>query len=167
MIGSLSDLKERIGLKGNDEFDGVLYSLLASAEAEAGRYCNREFVKGAYTEWFYDVEDEVFVKAVPISSVSGVQVDGEAVDVSGLFVERDVGRIYPISGKVVMVVYEGGFEVVPVDVKLAIEMLAGAMFLESMGQINVVESQEIVYKPSYLRKRAFEILDRYRLGASG
>lgn len=162
MIGNLSDLKDKLGISGKTDLDGVLYGYLREAERWVVDFCGRQFVRGDYTEWFYDVEDVVYVKEYPIESVNEVEVDGVNIDVSGLTIKSDIGEIKGIKGEKVRVNYRGGYSVVPDTVKSAVEMIAMALFIEGQGAINVVEGQETIYKPSYLIKRAEEILSRWR-----
>jgi hypothetical protein len=50
----------------------------------------------------------------------------------------------------------------PYDLRQAIIYLTSAMYLEGKAGVAVMEGQEIVYRPEYLKKEAYKTFDIYR-----
>ncbi len=175
-----SDVKDFLGITATDH-DVRLTALAAVAQADAEKYCDRKLEGQALTE-YYDGNGTSLLQLrnYPIKSITSIHDDLDreynaddlissddyALDTDFGIVEL-VGLTFGKGSKNIKIVYNAGYSGVgyaalPADLKQAIVYLAAAMFLEGLAGVNVIEAQEIVYRPGYLKKEAYKILDRYR-----
>jgi uncharacterized phiE125 gp8 family phage protein len=179
MLINVQDVNSFLGIKVNTE-DHLILPLLQSAQKEAENYCNQKFEGAEFTEYYNgEGNDCLIVDIAPIVSITSIHDDldreynsDDLIDSDDYTFDADAGIIW-LDGlifakgiKNIKVVYKAGYGSgyadLPYDLKQALIYLTSAMYLEGQAGVNVFENQEIVYRPSYLKKEAYKLLDKYR-----
>lgn len=174
------DVKNFLGIAAAETSDdGIISSTIDRALAETELYCGRIFAEAVYTEYHDgDGSDSVLVDNFPIVSIASLHDDPDREYNADDLIDTDDYVFYANKGKIkldgsvfssgiknIKIVYTAGYGgsiAYPNDLKQAMIDLTASIYLAGKAGINVVESQEIVYRPSYLKKEAYAILKRYR-----
>ena len=167
----------------NENSDSILNQLLQSVSEEVQNHCNRKFLKATHTEYFDgDKAERLFVSNFPIISITSIHDDIERVfgadtlvDTDSYVADSENGIIqfdYPIGlgtgQKNVQVIYEGGYETIPMDLQDAVVKKVSAAFLFSRSQINTQEGMEIQNtRIEKMIEEADKTIERYRRFPSG
>lgn len=156
--------------------DQLIHNLIQQNHARCEQYCGRHFMVADYTE-YHDGNGlrTVLTKEYPINTVTSLHddtdrlyEDGSLVSTTDYVVIGDQGKII-LDGLIfgrginnVKVIYNAGYTDVPEDLQRACEKLVAADIIENASAMNVVESDEVLYRPDKLRKEAFATLDKYK-----
>lgn len=183
MLIDVGDVKEFLGITVTTD-DNVIMPLCQVSQKQANGYCDRELEGSTFIEYQNGTGiDIIQLRNLPIKSITSIYDDWDRVYGANTLVSStdytfvpDTGVIYGIGVGFgtgfnnLKITYVGGYNGIgqtaytdlPYDLKQALIYLASAMYLEGKSGINVMENQEIVYRPSYLKKEAYKILDGYR-----
>jgi hypothetical protein len=184
MLIDVSAVKEFLGIDVNDHDDKIM-PLCQSAQAEADKYCDRIFEGSTYIEYLDgNGIDIIQLRNVPIKSITSIYDDLDRVYGADTLINASdytfntntgvvtaIGFVFGDYPNNIKITYIGGYNgigatsytALPYDLKQALIYLASAMYLEGQAGVQVMEAQEMVYRPSYLKKEAYKILDTYRL----
>lgn len=183
MLISVNDIKEFLGITQTTD-DHIILPLCQASQNIAKGYCDREFEGSTFIE-FHDGDgvDIIQLRIFPIKSITSVYDDYDRVYGADTLIASIDYTFTPDTGIVtllglvfskyvnnVKITYLAGYNgigqtaytALPYDLRQALVYLASAMYLEGKAGINVFEGQEIVYRPTYLKKEAYKILDGYR-----
>ena len=179
-----SDVKNFLGIPSAASADDTLITtIIAQIEAEIKTYCKRKYFQATSLTEYYDGDgtDILLLKEYPIVSVTSLYDDTDRVYGSDtkigsadIIIYGDEGYIrldglsFTKGEKNIKITYKAGYgtgtgeTAMPEDLKLALVMLASAVYLEGKAGVNVFENQEITYRPNQLRKDGYKIFDRYK-----
>jgi len=183
MLINVQDVKDFLGISNNDD-DDKLMPLCQSAQDEADGYVDYQLEGSTFVEVLNgDGTNIIQLRNLPIKSITSIYDDIDLgytsdtlidsgdytfVSASGLVVS--IGFVFAQYVNNVKVTYLAGYNGIgvtaytplPYDLKTALIYLAVAKYLEGKAGVQVFENQEIVYRPSHLRKEAYKTLDGYR-----
>jgi len=174
MITNCSEVRNQFNVTINDD-DGVLLPLIHAAQKYAENYCDTIIEAADVTEYQDgDGTDTVLLRNFPVNSITSVY-DDVGRDYAAASLIPAASYMFESSGRLILenalfsfgrqnvkVVYNAGYADVPDDIKVAVANITFANYLEANGSINMVEGQEIVYRPAKLRSEALRILDLYK-----
>ena len=162
MIVTLEELKMYLKIQGAEE-DARLEQIRSAAEDEIKRHCGRNFEKGTYTELCYASGGLITLRETPVSEIQSVETHPLAERLSVLYFDGESGIVeleQAYTGPV-RVVYVGGYETPPSDLKLAVLRLAEFFYTKAAG----VESESVgELKASYepLPSDVLKLIEPYR-----
>ncbi len=178
MLSRVSRFKDHVGLIEQTD-DHVIFELLKSAEKKAETYCNRVFTQATFAERLDGLMcARLSVKNAPITSITSVHDDLDRNYGASTLLETTEYTFYEESGivcrdgglfqngiKNVQIIYVGAWTpaTFPDDLELDVIKIALADYIESQASIAVIEGNELIYKPSVLRKEAYKGFDKYRI----
>ncbi len=177
---NVQDVKDFLGITVTTDDDKIM-PLCQAAQEEAESYCDRKF-DGASRVEYHDGEGISFLqlKNYPIKAITSIYDDLDrefnaedliaATDytfVPEIGVVELIGLVFGNGVRNIKITYEAGYggtgyDPVPYDLKQALIQLTAAMYLEGKAGVNVFAEQEIVYRPSYLKKEAYKTFDKFR-----
>lgn len=177
---NVQDVKDFLGIDQTTDDDKIM-PLCQAAQNEAEVYCDRK-LEGASRVEYYDGGgiSSLQLKSYPIKAITSIYDDlDRGFNAEDLIAAADytftpetgitelIGLVFADGTRNVKVTYEAGYggtgyDPLPYDLRQALIQLATAMYLEGKAGVNVFENQEIVYRPSYLKKEAYKVFDRYR-----
>lgn len=118
MLVNLSEAERYLG--SLNEQDEKIYTLLQLAERRVKSFCKREFEKSTYTERVVFSDGIGWVNETPLRSINSItHRDGYTVSVRE-FSEDGFIELWEDTNSIYTVNYEGGYETIPDDLKLAI-----------------------------------------------
>lgn len=135
---STANVKTFLGITGSTE-DTIIDALVNSMSVAIAKYCGRDFVSAAATE-YYDGTDapSLVLKRYPIITLTSLNIDGARlfgsstdVDVSAnVIVDNNSGIItlwnlydkFPCGRRNVKVVYTAGYATIPADLQHAAKL---------------------------------------------
>ena len=179
MLIDVSDVKRFLGITVTTD-DDLLMPLCQSAQDMADGMVGFPLEGSTFTDIMdCDGLDIIQLRVVPVQSVTSLYVDWDRtygadtlIASTDYALNGDTGVITAIGCnfvkganaiKVTYVAgYGAGYTALPYDLRQALIYLASAQYIEGKAGVNVFESQEIVYRPSYLKTEAKKILDGYR-----
>lgn len=173
-LSSLSELKSHLGITDSGE-DDQLTQWLLGVEGAVKRYCGRDFVSAAATE-YYDGEDRELLplRRRPLTAVSSVHVDPTGYNGTGTnafssdsewavgdrWFPRSLeesehngsilvatGGCWPAGRGNIKVVYTAGYATIPEDLKLAVNQLASAV--RESAAIGAIKGSETIGRYAY------------------
>jgi hypothetical protein len=183
MLIDITMVKEFLGIIPPTD-DNVLLPLVKSAQVLAESYCDRVLEGSTFIE-FHDGDgvDIIQLRIFPVVSIASIYDDFDRVYPVDSLISPTNYTFFPATGLVTLiglvfhkytnnikVTYDAGYNGIgqtaytnmPLDLKQALIFLTVAQYLEAKAGVNVFANQDIVYRPSYLRKEAYKILDGYR-----
>ena len=179
MLIDVQSIKDFLGITITTDDDKMM-PLCQAAQEYADGYCDRVFDGSTFIEYHDgDGTDIIQLRIMPVISIANIYDDYDRLYGSDSLVAATDYAFNPKTGIVTRVVgvfmkgvnnlkvtytagYGSGYTNLPYDLKQALIYLATAMYLEGKAGVQVFENQEIVYRPSYLKKEAHKILDGYR-----
>lgn len=179
MLINIEDVKSFLGITVTTDDDKMM-PLCQSAQDYADGYCDRTLEGSTFIEYHDgDGTDIIQLRIMPVVSISSIYDDYDRVYGSDSLIASTDYAFNPATGIITRVVgvfmngvnnvkityvagYGSGYTNLPYNLKQALIYLATAMYLEGKAGVQVFENQEIVYRPSYLKKEAHKILDGYR-----
>ncbi len=172
MITTLKETKIWLGIDVTDNSDDdVINAILAPADKWIKEYCQRDFELTSYTSELYDGQghQNLFLKHYPVIEVTGLEIDGEAIDLDDLITYEN-GTLYYAAGfpgghQNISVTYSAGYATLPEDLKLATNMLVKMIYDRRDQEVFGVEQYSLGYVRSVLTEEmpheVREILSRY------
>lgn len=177
---NVQEIKDFLGITVTTD-DHVIMPLCQAAQNEAETYCDRK-LEGASRVEYYDGMgiSSLQLKSYPIKAITSIYDDLDREFNADDLISSDdytfttetgitelIGLVFADGVRNVKVTYEAGFggtgyDPLPYDLRQALINLTVAMYLEAKSGVNVFAEQEIVYRPSYLKKEAYKTLDKYR-----
>lgn len=119
MIVEFDDVKVLLDLqKGGSDKYPELDVILEQVSAAIENHCQRFFLLDEYTETDFFDSREIPLKALPISSVKSVSIDGKS-QILNWRIRGDRIALRDHSEGTYKIVYKGGFDELPLDVKRA------------------------------------------------
>lgn len=174
MIANVAELREQFKVELLDD-DHRLLALLIAAEDYAKRFCGTVLEAEAITEYHDgDGTDIVLLRNFPVNSITSVHDDvnrdyaAASLIAATEYMIESSGRlilengVFNVGRQNVKVVYNAGYSVVPYDLKVAVCNIAFSNYLEANGSINMVEGEEVVYRPAKLRAEATRLLEPFK-----
>lgn len=134
---ALSDVKALLDITGTDD-DTVLAGMISRASAQIVSYAANPILTGSYRETIHTGESPrgpVTLTRFPVTDITSVTLDGEAVDDGDWQLDGEFGFVYRVDTdghwfnwprfSVVVVEYTAGFATTPADVQhAALTMIA-------------------------------------------
>jgi hypothetical protein len=183
MLLTVEDVKSFLGMTVNDDDDKIMPAC-QSAQDEAENFVDYKLEGSTFTE-FQDNDgvDIIQLRNIPVKSITSIHDDWDRAYGSDTLVDSTeyafndktgivtgVGISFSKGVNNIKAVYLAGYNGIgataytnlPYDLKQALIYLACSIYLEGKAGINVLESQEIVYRPKYLKETAEKILQKYR-----
>lgn len=131
MLVSLSEAETYLGSLNNQS--ERITTLLQLAERRVKSFCGREFEKSTYTERVVFSDGIGWVNETPLLSINSItHRDGFTVSVRE-FSEDGFIELWEGTNSIYTVNYEGGYEIVPDDIKLAVLRLMEYYLNQSEG----------------------------------
>lgn len=180
MLITVQDVKDFLGITITDDDDKIWNACLAAQE-EAETFCDRKFDGQSFTEYYDgDGTSVLQLRNYPINAVTSIYDDIDRVYGADTLIDSDdyaintdtgiielVGLAFCKGAKNIKATYTAGYggsgyAVVPFDLAQSLVFKASAIYLAGKAGVNVMEGQEMVYRPNYLTKQAQEIWNRYR-----
>jgi uncharacterized phiE125 gp8 family phage protein len=183
MLITVEDVKNFLGITVTTD-DQVLLPLCQAAQDEASGYVDYELEGSTVIDYLNgDGVDIIFLRSLPVKSITSIYDDIEwdygadtLIDSGDYIFSPETGVVtlfglcFASGTRNVKVTYKAGYNGVgeddytnlPYNLKQALIYIASAMYLEGKAGVQVMEAQEIVYRPSYLKKEANKILDKYK-----
>lgn len=166
---TLAAVKLDLGITAST-FDAELAQRIAQASAMIETHCRRVFARETVQEVFRDVEDyRLSLTRFPISSITSVTVDGEALPSGDYEMDAEAGALFRLSDDArvafravkVTVVYTAGYVLpdtanptLPADVQRACVLAATTAYLGKGRDLTIrSESAQDVGQVSYLDPR--------------
>ena len=180
---TLQDYKTFSGISNNND-DAKLSVILALVQEFVETYCARHFIKATYTEQVSDQTGLLFLRNLPlvsVTSVSYIDIAKESVSMAATeyiaYLEEGSIELYDYATKVspqvlaihkpFTVTYVGGFTETPPTLKLAIMELVTYYFkhqyINKTSSVNVNVQSEDTQSNSNLPPHIKRILDLYRV----
>jgi hypothetical protein len=175
--------KRYFNIKDQYEDDELIDELIADAQKQAETYINRSIEADDYTEYYTgDGSDTLLVRQFPVNSITSIYDDpdreyGASTLIDSADIDFQAGSDNANNGKIV---YDGGIftrsrvqnikiaynagwesEAIPVDIKLAVVFLTGALYFSLKGGVLQIEGDNVEDRPKRLEKEAFKKLDKY------
>lgn len=138
-LTTVSNVKADLNISGSSE-DAYLVRRVNEASKLAATYCARTFMSETVDDTFYmtygDSPEALVLSRRPVSSITSVTVDGEALTSSDYHVETATGLLYRKNsdgdlttwdGEKTVVRFVGGYSSVPEDLEGAVIGLIKAM----------------------------------------
>lgn len=179
MLINVQDIKDFLDITVTTH-DDKLMPLCQSAQDDADGYVDYQLEGSTFIE-FLDGNgiDIIQLRNIPIKSITSIYDDLDLDYTSDTLIDSDdytfnvktgvvglIGLVFSKGMNCVKATYLAGYGTgytnLPYNLKQALIYLASAMYLEGQAGVNVIEGQEMVYRPSYLKKEAYKILDSYR-----
>jgi uncharacterized phiE125 gp8 family phage protein len=179
MLINVQDIKDFLGITVTTDDDKLL-PLCQAAQDDAGGYVDYQLEGSTFIEILDgDGIDIIQLRNIPIKSITSIYDDIDRTYGSDTLIDSDDYEFNSKAGIVTLIGlifakwvnnikatylagYGSGYTALPYDLKQALIYLASSMYLEGKAGVNVMEAQDIVYRPSYLKKEAHKILDGYR-----
>ena len=179
LLYTVDELKNILGITTNEK-DGVLFSILKGASDYISKTISRNVNLNDYTQTLYLDEPSqcVVVREFPVVSVSGITVDGVALDetlggVKQWVVDYQTGEVtrldgvrFPSAPIPVVVSYKAGYLSVPEDLRMAVRKIAvmeysrrakEGVLAETIGNYRIVFNRDEFSEAGMINK----VLARY------
>jgi uncharacterized phiE125 gp8 family phage protein len=178
LVGSAT-LKSFLGITVTTD-DTLLATCLTNAQAMADKYVDYQLEGSSFIDYMDgDGIDIIQLRNIPIKAIASIYDDIDRAYGSDTLIDSAdytfnaktgivslIGLVFSKGVNNVKVTYTAGYgdsyTALPADLSQAIVYLASALYLEGKAGVQVMEAMEIVYRPSYLKKEAYKILDAYR-----
>jgi uncharacterized phiE125 gp8 family phage protein len=183
MLIDVQAIKDFLGIKVTTDDDKIM-PLCQAVQDQADKYVDYTLEGSTFIEFLDgDGIDIIQLRNIPVKSITSIYDDIDLDYGSDTLLDADD---YTFNGKTgvvrslsicfasavnnVKATYLAGYNGIgqtaytnlPYDLRQALVYLACAMYLEGKAGVQVMEAQEMVYRPSYLKKEAYKILDTYR-----
>lgn len=180
---TLEEVKEFLSIT-DDNSNTILGRLCVQISDFICKQANRKFLKAAYTEYFNGGTgiNKVFLREYPVASITTVHDDPDRVygddallDSDDYVVDGDTGILYfdtfvSKGLRNIKVVYEGGYDPIPNDIKLCACVLIAKEFKSSQTQMTTASAEQLSFVDSRIAEMktfANEILNQLRTPQSG
>jgi hypothetical protein len=183
MLISVKDVKDFLGITVTTDDDKLLANC-KSAQDEAGVAVDYQLEGSTFTEILdSDGTDIIQLRNLPVKSITSIYQDFDRLYPASTLIADTDYAFNPKTGIVtgiavgfseginnIKAIYLAGYNglgataytALPDDLKQALVYLASALYLEGKAGVNVFENQELIYRPSYMKKEAYKILGKYR-----
>ena len=183
MLINVQDIKDFLGITVTTD-DNILMPLCQAAQDAADGYVDYQLEGSTIIEYLDgDGTDIIQLRNIPIKSITSIYDDIDLLYGSDTLIASTDYTYNPKTGLLhliglcfssmvnnVKVTYLSGYNGLgqtvytnlPYELRQALVYLTSAMYLEGKAGVQVMEAQEIVYRPSYLKKEAYKILDGYK-----
>lgn len=183
MLINVQDIKDFLGITVTTD-DHILMPLVQAAQDEADGYVDYQLEGSTFIEILDgDGIDIIQLRNIPVKSITSIYDDIDLAYGSDTLIAAEdytfnaktgivtaLGFAFSLYVNNIKVTYLAGYNGIgataytplPYNLKQALIYLASSMYLEGKAGVNVIEAQEMVYRPSYLKKEAYKILDGYR-----
>lgn len=179
-LTTLASVKANYDIDTNlTDHDTLIQDLITQKSKEISVYCGRTFATTTHTEQ-YDGRGEsvLIVNNYPIQSITSIYDDVDRSfsastlidssnyvctneDANGGMIRGD-GIIFSKGVKNIKVIYSAGYDTIPQDLVYACEKLVMADYVENLSSKNTAESDEVIYRPSKMRREAWKIIALYK-----
>jgi hypothetical protein len=156
-LTTLENFKAWIGLDNNPKDDAVLSRLITACSMFIQSWCNRVFASANYTDTISgEHTNVVFLQNVPITAVSSVMINGNAVPAAStvngvgyVFGSNQVmvnGYRFPRGYNNITISYTAGYATIPFDIEQACIELCALRYRERdrIGQVSKSLAGEVV-----------------------
>lgn len=176
------DVKKALNYS-SDGNDGAIDDLIARVEADFKAYLGGvtfDATSAYNTETEYldgDNTSVIVLGKAPARAITTIHLDADRVFGADTLVDSgDIitselakgivyldGDVTPVGYGAVKVVYTAGYKTTdaPADFKQILIHEVIALFLETIGGVNMVEQGDVIYRPDKLRKSADELKQKY------
>lgn len=121
MAWDITTARLKIGLTAGDvSKDTELQAAMNTALALAEAYCDRYFLYQLETQYFVHVVRNVFLKRYPVDRIQSITKDGAVTPNTLGEINKESGIVGASNMKHVTLEYMGGYQVLPLDLELAL-----------------------------------------------